>query len=674
MASSSSATAAIRPGLQRIIPLLDRLGRPQNTFPVIHIAGTNCKGTTSSLLDLLLTHFGLRTARFNSPHLREERDSCRVAGKVVDAGVWQTAGERVIEANVLDQAGQVAPSIDASPFERLFARFLVSCTLTTPAPQVLIVECGMGGLTDATNVFPAEVVLASVITPIGRDHAGFLGDTLGQITENKLGIAKENGLVVVAGQCPEVRETNLRRWSVEEEDPRLLGEDSAEILSTTRRVAETLKARLVRCETPTGKTVGRQEEGEWRVISQWSATLPPVLQTPSTTRTATTDAATGVSLDDSETSSASTSITTATPASLASTLFTNGPFQASPGHTALKTPLLPPLQPTAPVLSSVSTALSTIYAIASDEPPSARGLQGADRHEELRLGLAWALREGGILSGPSGALSEGVEHAIVSGVESWEGRGSWVDVPLPLPARSAIEEGKTAALRLFVDGAHNLPAFSALFRHLQAMRQARQGSSSSSALTLTLLVSFSESKKKDGDLETLLHIFAQLPFKLAVLEPPSLQGKLKALSLTEADRGDEHGDGDGDGGGADLTIRVGFVPFSTPVEGMPWVSPLDPQELTTLLQAKIACRTQAEEVQAEAVTAKSTQWEIISLPNLQSALLWASKEGQETGRPAGEQSVEGSRDSLVVLTGSLYLAGELYRLVDQLQGRAAGRG
>lgn len=613
--ASATATMAATPstmklGLERILPLLDRLGSPQAKWPVIHIAGTNSKGTTSSILDSLVTSTGILTARFNSPHLRYPRDSCRIAGSVVGQDVWTAAHQKVQEANTTSSA-------EATPFELLFAQFLAACQLDG-RPQLLIVECGMGGATDATNVFPAANVLASVITPVGGDHKAVLGPTIADIAQHKMGIAKERGLVVVADQRPRAlrpqaqqqqQRSRLSRWTADDEDEAIFGQDSASVMSTIRRMAETRKARLVRCEEQTSPTASLVQHGPWELRQASRCLLSPILQLPPSE----TDEETGISsIDD-----------------LASTLYTNAAYTALAGQRPMTTPSLPPLPPTPAVASAVCTALNTLFAVASDEPWSARQMDNSDPHEDVRLQLAWAVRESGLLSGEHGALSHEWSSAIVRGVEGWEGRGSWCDVPT-----------SSQPLHVFVDGAHNLPALSALFDHLASLIAHRYtGTAQKRKLTATLLFSFSSSKANDGDLEQILALLAQAP---ALLSRP--RGDDASLSQTF-----ERSVSLVPQTAADISVRIGFVNFSTPVEGMPWVQPQSASELAGALQGKEGLR------------------EVESFDSIQTALEWAASAGD--GRPAAAGEIA-QEDSLIVFSGSLYLVGDLYRHMDATSGGA----
>ncbi|CAO1627950.1 unnamed protein product [Sympodiomycopsis kandeliae] len=606
----------IRPGLDRILPLLERLGSPQSKLPVIHIAGTNSKGTTSSILDSVLLSLGISTARFNSPHLIEQRDSCLINGEVVSQHIWNTAGEKVKEANTFTSSDHSLQAIEATSFEQLFATFLISTEVNSVRPQVLIVECGMGGSQDATNVFSTDNVLASVITPIGSDHKSFLGSTLAEITEQKMGILKQNGLCIVADQRDpqgyskvkeeSTRNAHLTSWSADDENEDIIGQEASQVYSTIRRIAETQKARLVKCETAydvldsaTTHTVSSHTR-PWEKTTQWSVILPPILHSLVTTSSQESDPKTGVSLSDSASPQPQPQ---PQDQSLASTLYTNSPYKSLPGQNPLTTPRLPHLPPTYPILSSLSTALSTLYAIASDET------QSGDQWEELRLQLAFGLQSHGLISRSqqNGVLSDSIEDAIQHGVRSWRGRGSWIDLPLP--------SERDTSLHTIVDGAHNPPALRALFTHLSSLIAHH-----TRPITMTILVSLSSSKEKDGDLDEILDLLIR-----NVYSQPSMQ----TLSLQDNE----------------IQVRIGFLPFSKP-EGMTWVSPLDPHVLKDRVTTK---RNSLKEVQ--------------SFDTLPQAIEWAAKTQEEEGVLDGRPTDEGG-SSLCVVTGSLYLVADVYRLLE----------
>jgi len=193
----------IAPTLERISALVDMLGSPQLTYPTIHIGGTNGKTTTSRMVDSLLFEMGLRTGRFTSPHLESYLERICINGQPIDAK------ELIFSFN------DISPYLDLmdTKFENPISFFEAITALAFAAfaehpIDVGVIEVGMGGQWDATNVVDADV---SVIMPIGLDHMEYLGDTIGEIAKTKAGIIKEQGFVVLAQQEPEAAIELLRR-------------------------------------------------------------------------------------------------------------------------------------------------------------------------------------------------------------------------------------------------------------------------------------------------------------------------------------------------------------------------------------------------------------------------------------------------------------------------------
>lgn len=187
-----SPESKIAPDLSRVQRLMTLLGDPQHAFPVIHIAGTNGKTSTSRIIDSLLTEFGLRVGRYTSPHLHSMLERITLEGQPIEV-------ERFV-----DTYNDIAPYVavvDAeleSPltfFEVLTAMAFVAFA---DAPvDGAVVECGMGGQWDATNVADGQV---AVITPIGFDHMDYLGHTLEEIATVKSGIIKPGCTAIFAQQ------------------------------------------------------------------------------------------------------------------------------------------------------------------------------------------------------------------------------------------------------------------------------------------------------------------------------------------------------------------------------------------------------------------------------------------------------------------------------------------
>jgi len=193
----------IAPTLDRISALTDILGSPQLAYPTIHIGGTNGKTSTSRMIDSILFEMGLRTGRFTSPHLESYLERISINGQPINA------------AELIFSYNDISPYLDLmdSKFENPISFFEAITALAFAAfaehpIDVGVIEVGMGGQWDATNVVQAGV---SVITPIGLDHTEYLGDTITEIAQTKGGILKPGGFGVFAQQVPEAAIELLRK-------------------------------------------------------------------------------------------------------------------------------------------------------------------------------------------------------------------------------------------------------------------------------------------------------------------------------------------------------------------------------------------------------------------------------------------------------------------------------
>ncbi len=193
----------IAPTLERISALVDALGSPQLTYPTIHVGGTNGKTTTSRMIDSLLFEMGLRTGRFTSPHLETYRERISINGQPIDPKA------------LIFSYNDIAAYLDFidSKFENPISFFEAITALAFAAfaehpIDVGVIEVGMGGEWDATNVVDADV---SVIMPIDLDHTEYLGSTIAEIAKTKAGIIKEGGFVVLAQQKSEAAVELLKR-------------------------------------------------------------------------------------------------------------------------------------------------------------------------------------------------------------------------------------------------------------------------------------------------------------------------------------------------------------------------------------------------------------------------------------------------------------------------------
>lgn len=175
-------------GLDNIKRLCVLLDNPQNCLNVIHIAGTNGKGSTGAFIEAVLRGAGLRVGRFSSPAVFEYREQWTINGENITEEKYAEYIEKIKRA----AEGKCAPT----PFELETAlAFLYFCEEKC---DIAVIEVGMGGSEDATNVISKSLI--SVITPIALDHSGFLGNSLAEIASAKAGIIKENGIVVTTPQ------------------------------------------------------------------------------------------------------------------------------------------------------------------------------------------------------------------------------------------------------------------------------------------------------------------------------------------------------------------------------------------------------------------------------------------------------------------------------------------
>jgi len=180
----------IRLGLERIRELLNRLGNPQNAFSIIHVAGTNGKGSTCAIIASVLESAGFRVGLYTSPHLLKFNERIRVNGV-------QISDEEM--AAFVERSHRWVGELDCTFFEATTA--LALAYFRENKVDYAVLEVGMGGRFDATNaVTPA----LSVITPIGKDHQEFLGKSLRQIAMEKAGIAKQGVPCVVSRQSRSV--------------------------------------------------------------------------------------------------------------------------------------------------------------------------------------------------------------------------------------------------------------------------------------------------------------------------------------------------------------------------------------------------------------------------------------------------------------------------------------
>jgi dihydrofolate synthase / folylpolyglutamate synthase len=183
--------------LERIVTLLEALGNPHKQGRFIHVAGTNGKGSTCAMMASALRASGYRTGFYSSPHLSDPRERIQIDGELISEQAWceafdaiHTAAEDLLARERIDTHPGFFESMTAMAF---FAFAKASL-------DVVVLETGLGGRLDATNVVDPEL---SVITPIDFDHEAFLGSSIESIAAEKAGIIKPSRPVVLAEQRPE---------------------------------------------------------------------------------------------------------------------------------------------------------------------------------------------------------------------------------------------------------------------------------------------------------------------------------------------------------------------------------------------------------------------------------------------------------------------------------------
>lgn len=184
------------PSLDRMRYVLDLLGHPEESFKTIHITGTNGKGSTARLSEALVRSYGLRTGLYTSPHLEKVNERIAIDGQQISDDRFVDLYEQVIDfINLADKHSTENGGPRMSFFEVLTT---MAIWAFADAPvDVAVVEVGMGGLWDATNVMDAD---AAIIGPVGMDHMQWLGDTVEKIATEKAGIIKPGSTAIIGPQ------------------------------------------------------------------------------------------------------------------------------------------------------------------------------------------------------------------------------------------------------------------------------------------------------------------------------------------------------------------------------------------------------------------------------------------------------------------------------------------
>jgi dihydrofolate synthase / folylpolyglutamate synthase len=220
----------LRPGLEVISRILEARGHPERSFPSIHVTGSKGKGSVAAMAQAILTAHGIRTGLFTSPHLESYRERIRVDGTLIPPdAVVRGLAEIETTAHGLERAG----AIDHAPTFFEITTALAFDWFARSEVRAAVVEVGVGGRLDATNVLDSRV---GVVTTIELEHTDLLGDTLGAIAREKSGILHP-GMTGVIGELPaearavvdsEAKQRGVRLWHLAAEvgvDGRALSEE-----------------------------------------------------------------------------------------------------------------------------------------------------------------------------------------------------------------------------------------------------------------------------------------------------------------------------------------------------------------------------------------------------------------------------------------------------------------
>lgn len=182
-----------KPGLERTRELLKKLGNPQDKLRFVHVAGTNGKGSTCAMLEAVLRTQGYKTGFYPSPFIQDFRERIQVSGKMIP---------KADVARLAQMVARAADSIDDHPTQFELITALGMLYFMEQRCDIVILEVGMGGMYDSTNVINAPET--AVICNIGLDHTEYLGDTIEEIAWNKCGIIKHGASVVSYDNVPDV--------------------------------------------------------------------------------------------------------------------------------------------------------------------------------------------------------------------------------------------------------------------------------------------------------------------------------------------------------------------------------------------------------------------------------------------------------------------------------------
>lgn len=264
-------------GIERMELLLQKIGREVLTFPVIHVAGTNGKGSTCAMLDSIYRANGYKVGLFSSPHLVDLGERVRVNGEILSHN--KLLDHIQVLKPLAEEIDKEFPGMHPSFFEMITA--VAFCEFSAEKVDLVVLETGLGGRLDSTNVVHPEI---SVITTISLDHSHILGDTIEQIAYEKAGIVKK-GCPVLTGWLPSTANETVRKFAQKNKAPfhtlascpedgelpksNLIGQHQRRNAALAVKVTEMLKDKFPLDPTKSTQALLQVElEGRWQVIQE----------------------------------------------------------------------------------------------------------------------------------------------------------------------------------------------------------------------------------------------------------------------------------------------------------------------------------------------------------------------------------------------------------------------
>ncbi|KAL2430428.1 hypothetical protein ABEF95_007267 [Exophiala dermatitidis] len=646
-------------GLQRISRLLAPLFAKYPTglpWKAIHIAGTNGKGSVAALISTFLSASGYRVGRFTSPHLIDRWDCITLDQKVVDRDVFLAAEERVQKRGLSQSQSQAggsdATTTDVKPSEFELLTATAFELFTSQGMDVAVVECGLGGRLDATNVLRPQDVLVSVLTKVGLDHTDFLGETIERITEEKAGIFKP-GVPVVLEESNEANVLEVVRRKVKDKEvhrqQRQQQHDDGDgagipgVKSETTTVDDDESGIFVLPETLRAKLLHDRGVAQLELATHQVQNLVTAFTAYYVAQERLLKLRNDAHTAASEAEPASTSLT-----ATSSTREHNRPPPEAVGQ----------ITPTAPTRTSphAGTTTTTTTGSPSTIPIS---ISTESRSSPSKL-LAQRIT----------TTTQNLPHLISAAQSTLPGRLQWIDLPIsriigsPSPSSAAAASGPASSSKvpdpnsaactsshrdtsntstnttgkILLDGAHNPQSAQALAEyidnHVRQQEQSQQQQNPSSTPTTPKTPRATTSTTTTGATTTTTSTSPVRKSKPLtwILSAKSDKDIRTILSILLAN------------GPSDTVVTCSFGP----VAGMPWVKSMDALKLAKLVREFV---TDGTVVVAESVgeaVEKAIQLEV------------------ESGKPAPQAK---QKAGTVCIAGSLYLVGDVLRWLRDVHGQ-----